>query len=232
MKKLIFALLLCGAVATVSAQQTRIHADQMERFSRISLSGKLNVEFIPSGKDSLSITLTDSNVDKFKWNVDKEELSMSLRPSSGGKGSAEIKLYYTQPVGAIAVSGSDVLIRDALKSSILSLNVGGGGKLTAQLECLDLDLAVSGNSAVSLTGTAKYLTVRATESSKVNCRQLASVSVQADAGSVAEVFVWAAERAVMSAGYGATIFYRGKPLVVRTSVAKIGLGASITNIGE
>jgi len=236
MKKFLSTLFLCTAISIVvaSAQEkrTQIRSDRMEKFSKVSLSGKLSVELIPSGKDSLSIVLTDSELDKLKWSVTKEVLSVSLRPTPGGKGKAEVRIYYSQPIDAVTVSGSDVLFRERLKNKMLSFTVGGGGKLTAQAEALDLELSASGNSAVSLTGAAKYLTLRATENSKVNCRQLASVSAQVDAATAAEVFVWSSERAVMSAGSGATIFYRGKPSIIKESVSKIGLGASINNIGE
>lgn len=217
----------------VQVRQSVIRSDRIDPFSTISLSGNLNVELLPSDRDSISITLIDSDIAKFKWNVSQDgELSASLRSSSGGAGRGDIKIYSAHPITAISVSGSSLIINDTLRANSLVLNVSGKGKLTAAVDLLDLDLTVAGNSAVSLTGSAKYLTLKASETSKVNCRYLQSVSVQVDAATNAEVFVWGSERAVMSAGSGATIFYRGKPVVVKTSIPKISLGASINNIGE
>ena len=228
------AIALIAVTATDASAQSRqstIRSDRMDAFSTISLSGNLNVELLPSDRDSISITLIDSDIAKFKWNVSQDgELSAALR--SGGSGRADIKIYSAHPVTAISVSGSSLLINDTLKGNSLVMNVSGGGKVTALVDLLDLDLTASGNSAASFTGRAKYLTLRASESSKVNCRYLQSVSVQVDASTKAEVFVWGSERAVMSAGSNAAIFYRGKPVVVKASIPKISMGASINNIGE
>jgi len=243
MKKILSIMVLCAACATASIatlqaqapaqpKQTRLRSDAMDNFSKVTLSGKLNTEFIPSGKDSITITLIDSELDKFKWNVTNDELSASLRPSSGGRGRAEIKIYYAKPIASINGLGSDIFIQQSFKSQMLVLSVSAGGKLTAAVDCLDLELNASGNSAASLTGSTKYLTLRASESSKVNCRYLQSISAQVDATTSAEVFVWATERMIVSASSGATIFYRGNPAIIKTSIPKVNFGATINSIGE
>jgi len=239
MKKLLSILTLCALAATASAQQpvqspqqTRLRSDAMDKFSKLTLSGKLSVELIPSGRDSITINLIDSELSRFKWNIADNELSASLRPSPGGKGRAEIKIYYAAPIVSVVSSGADVLIGQPLKCKLLAMAISGGGKLTAAVECADLELSASGNSAASLTGSTKYLTLRASESSKVNCRYLQSVSAQVDASSNAEVYVWATERAVISASTGATVFYRGNPSIFKTSIPKVNFGASINSIGD
>jgi len=246
MKKILSIVVLSAACAMVSAatasapalaqqpaptQQTRLRSDAMDKFSKITLSGKLNVELIPSGRDSISITLFDSDLAKFKWNIANDELSASLRPTIGGRGRAEIKIYYAEPIVSISGSGSEILIQQPIKSHILTLAIGSGGKLTAAVECADLELNAAGTSTVTVTGSTKYLTLRASESSKVDARYLQSFSAQVNASTSAEVYVWATDRAVISAGSGATVFYRGNPAILKTSIPKLNLGASITSIG-
>ena len=228
-----FSLVSLGAAAQ-GGQGSRqsIKGHDLDKFSAVSLSGRLNVEIIPSGKDSISITLYDTELDKLKWNVSKDVLSVTLKPLPAGKGGADVKIYLAQPPLTLISAGADVLIREKMKSLTCAMTISNGAKLTAAIDCTDFELSISGASIAAITGAAKYCTITAWESSKVDCRALESVSASVEASTGAEVFIWASERAVLAAKTGATIFYRGNPAVLKQSISKVGLGASINNIGK
>lgn len=90
-------------------------------------------------------------------------------------------------------------------------------------------MQVSGNSAVDLTGATKYYTLTATSKSKVNTRELISQSVRVSATSGSEVYVEAQERLEIASDTGATVFYRGEPVILRTATKLMG---EIHSIGQ
>lgn len=233
MKKLLlliaFALFAAGAGA--QSRQT-VKGLDLDKFSVVNLSGKMNVKLIPSGQDSISIVLHDADLEKLKWGVSKGELSVSLKMPGNQKGRADVVIYLSRWPKTISMSGGELIVPDTMSANMPSFVISGGCKLSAVVDCIDLELSISGNSTANITGIAKYSTITAWESSKVDCRQLQAVSVTAEASTGAEIFLWATERAVMTAKTGASIFFRGNPTIRKESLSKIGLGATINNIGQ
>ena len=233
MKKYLFLLGLLFSVTALPAQQS-IQSHNVHGFTAINLTGNLFVELIPAESNSIDIVLTDSDLNKLKWEVDAGVLSVTLRPTQGRgvKAKADVKIYYcpsTSPLNRISLTEGELYVSEPLQSPMLNITLTGGAKISAAIDAFDLEADVSGNSVASLSGEAKYLTLRATEKSKVDTRKLDSVSATVDAATGAEIFVRASERLAANAKSAAAIYYMGEPTILK-SKANGGMGASVHNI--
>ncbi|MDL2320054.1 DUF2807 domain-containing protein [Alistipes sp. OttesenSCG-928-B03] len=231
MKKTIGIILFLFATVSLHAQQI-IKSDQVADFHAVSVSGNINVELIPAAENSVDIQLYDSDIKKFKWSVSNGTLSLSLRPTSGAKARADVRVYYKGALQNISVVDARVTAMDLI-SHTLRISVAGGANFTADLDAQDLELEVTGNSVALVSGMAKYATLRATERSRVDTRKMDAVSVEAEAATTAELYVTANERLVANAKSGATIFYAGSPSIFKDRSTKVSssIGSSVLNIG-
>lgn len=231
MKKIIATLVSVAFCCALSAQQT-IKSEDVGAFGSVSLSGNVRVELVKSDRNSIDVKLYDADIKYFKWAVSKEQLSVSLRPMQTGKGYAEIVVNYRDTLQSVSLNSAELSIPEPVVGKVLRLTVSGGGKLNAEVDVLDLELLVSGNSAVELKGTAKYVSLRATEKSRVDIRAVECVSMYAETTTGAEAYVTATERLAANAKTGSTIFYRGAPAITKDLSSRFSntVGSSVLSI--
>ncbi len=220
---------------SVMAQQT-IQSENLDDFNAVSFSGNITAELIRSETSSIEIILTDADITKLRWIVSNGTLTVSLNSSgSKGKGHADVKVYYTEGLNAVTVSGSEFTSAEPLTGEIFHFTANGGATVTVGFDVLDLIAGVSGNSAALFTGEAKYLTMSASERSKVDAREMAVVSAEVDTATGAELYISVEERLVANAKTSSTIFYKGQPRVMRDKTSRMNsgmFGSSILNIGD
>lgn len=214
------------ASATLMGQQL-VNANDIGGFGTLKLSGRMNVELIKAEQTAIEVELFDSETKNLNWSIANNTLSMSLRPSRNAH--ANVKIYYRE-LTDINASDVELISRDTIRANMFDLSVGSGAKVTLTVQCADAEVAVRGNSALSLSGETDHLTLLATENSKVDTRGLRALSVTIETATVAEVYVTAIERLSARAKTGSTIFFKGEPSILRTRTGSIG--ASINNIGK
>lgn len=217
-------------MATGAFAQQTIKSSDVSAFNSINLSGKLIVELVQAEQNAIEITLYDSPVNKLKWAVKNQELSVNLNQSQGHSAYAEVKIYYTTPIANLTLTGVDMRLSEAIPSEMLTVTANGGAKVTMAVDGLDLKVEVGNSSAVVLEGTVKYLSLQASEKSRVDAKDLVATSADVEAGGSSEVYVKAGERLIATAKSAATIYYLGAPAIVRENISKIGIGASIHKI--
>lgn len=233
MKKTLSLIIFLLATISVSAQQS-IKSNQIADFHSVSLSGNLNAELIRADVNSVDIELYNSDINKFKWSVNDGVLSVSLRPTIGSKARADVRIYYRGSLSDISVIDARLSATEAIMSHMMRLVVSGGANVNATVDVKDLEVEVTGNSSLLMSGTAKYLTLKATERSKVDVRKMQAVSAETEAATGAEVYVNSSERLVANARIAATIFYTGNPTIFKDRSSKINtsLGSSVLSIGH
>ncbi len=205
----------------------------MGDFQAIVLTGNMNVEFIPAAENAIESQLWDTDAEKFRWAVNKNGvLSITLRPTAGNVGRADVKVFYKAMLYHITVNEARLTTTIPIESHVLEVEIADGSSSNLLLNTKDLELSIKGNSAVLLHGEAKYLTVQASERSKVDSRELISVSSQVDASMSAEVFVHATERLVAQTKSGATVYHIGAPTILKNYSHRTGFGGGIFSIGE
>ncbi|MDR0510046.1 MAG: DUF2807 domain-containing protein [Rikenellaceae bacterium] len=231
MKKVLFLLTVAiAAMQSVQAQvfKQTVTGRNIGQIKSVALSGRLSVEMVRSQGDSIVIDLYDSDLSKLRWEVRKDELLVKLTVGSSNRnGRANVFIYYTKPFDNLSVSGSDVLIRERFNTGMFDVSLVNGAKLTATLDCMDVMLKSSDKSTAMLSGTAKYLTMQIDGKSRIDCRQMESVSVRVTASSGSEAYVWPQERGEFDARSSGMIFYRGEPTIYRETLPAIRFGATI-----
>ena len=227
MKKIfLMTVVLFWSASAVWAQQT-IRSDKVSWFNTVSLTGKLDVELIPSDTNKINIELNDTDITKLEWGVSDSMLVVKLR--AGGvsqKGSAKVSIHYNV-LDNLQVNGAEVRFRDTLDGGMILFDLSNGAKLTSAVKCQDLELKLSGNSIAQIEGYAKYFTLKAAQRSNADARKLEAQSVMVQSNSNSEVYVNAMERLVAETGTGGTIFYMGGPQIVKQSTK---MGGNIHNI--
>ncbi len=159
-------------------------------------------------------------------------LSIALRPTVGRKARADIRLYYSAELKEVTVNGARLTAKDEdeIVSSLFRLAVSGGGSASVAVGADDLEVEAAANSAVVVSGEAKYLSIRATERSKVDTRQLDAVSVEAEAVTGGEIRVSASERLVANARNASTIYYAGHPSIIKNRTSRSSVGSGVISI--
>lgn len=223
------------SVAAVFSQQT-IQSDNLEEFNAIAFSGNITAEIIKSETSRLEIVLTDADITKLKWSVKNGTLTIDLN-SAGSKGlaHADAKVYYKEGLSSVSVSGSEFTSAEPLTGDVFYFSASGGARVTVEFDVLDLTAGVSGNSAAQFSGEVKYLAISASEKSKVDAREMETLSAEADAGTGAEIYLNVTERLVANAKTSSTIFYKGHPTILRDKTSRMSagmFGSSILHIGE
>lgn len=233
MKKTILALCALLTCTSLSAQQT-VNSGPVEGFHTVNLTGGVIARLVPSEINAVDVFITDADIKHLKWGVTNGVLSVTFRQPSIKTGKAEVVIQYTDSLRSVSISNGDLRFEDLRAAGIVNLTVKGGGVLSGNIDVLDLTLDVTGNSVASVTGSSKYVTMRANEKSKVDIRGLEAVSVVADAATGAEIFVHAEERLIANAKTGATIFYKGKPAIVRDRSSRLNsaIGSSVISISK
>ena len=231
MRKTLLTFLAIAFCSTLSAQQT-ITSENIDPFTSVTFSGNLQVTLCKSDRNSIDIKLYDADIKYFKWSVNNNELTASLRPLQIGKAHAEIIVNYSDTLRLITLNSTELTITDTLTSNILEISVNGGGKLKGVVEVADLDLQVTGNSVAELSGAAKYVMLRATEKSKADTRKMECVSMYVEAATGAEAYVNVYERIIANAKSSSTIFYLGEPSIMKDLSSKFSstVGSSVIKI--
>lgn len=230
MRKLLITLIALFTITSLSAQQT-VRSDAIGKFNAVSISGDLAVTIIEADTNRMEVVLDDEvDISKFKWGVDKERLSFSLR----GRGSGEIKIYYSDPLDRLEVINGTLTATETLIGDYIMVIVSGGGVFKAEFDALEVNLEVTSNSRATVTGEAKYLTARVTERSVIDTRKLYAMSVDVTTATRAEAYVTVEERLLVDARSSSTIFYNGNPIILKDKTSGMSssvMGSSVIKIG-
>lgn len=231
MKK--FMLLLAVAIVSSAAYaQSDSRREWLGNFNTVSLNGDMKVRLIRNPENSqpmIVVKSADQELSKLKYSVNSKGL-LTVRESGGGKRTVatEIEIYFSS-ITDLKIVGSDVEVEGTLDETMLDIEVSGGGFVKADINVEDLLAKVSGSSTLDLQGKAQYMMLDVTVA-KVDLRRLETMSAEVSVTQRGEATVYATERLAATTNMGGSIFYKGKPSIVRAN-SKL-LGSSINNIGE
>ena len=140
------------ALAAVGAQgQQIITGDNINDFNAVTLTGRMSVEMIPADKPAVTMELHGINPKQVTWGVTGSSLDIRMKPATPRDGALIVKIYYRE-VQQITANGADVRIPQPLESPMFTAEISTGAKLTAVLDCKDVRLKATGNSAVLIEG--------------------------------------------------------------------------------
>lgn len=227
--KLRLLLLTVSSFLTMSASaQQKIGSENIGHIAEITLSGKLNVTYIPSDKNAIEIDLYNADIRKLRWNIEESALSVSLKPTDNKEGYANVKIWCATPLQKLSISESNFISEDVIISNMIELIATSSSKVTANFQAIDMEVRVGSNAIIDLSGESHYLDIHASENSRIDTRKMDVISCEIESTTTSEVYVGADERLVATAKTGSTIFYTGDPIIMKLNTPKItGLGAGI-----
>ncbi len=224
-KAFLIAILLAGSFGA-RAQQV-ICGAQLNEFKSVSLIGNMSAELVRSDTLGVCMELVELDPKYITWSVSGGTLTIKSRPLQKNS-MLKVKIFYTE-MESLALNGAEALFSTPVTARAFTAALSSGAKLVASVDCFDIDLKLTGNSAAQIDGVSRYASIEAGQRSRVDARNMDASSLEARANMGSEIYAWGTERIVVEAATAANIFYRGDPVSLRTTVK---LGGNINNIGK
>lgn len=247
MKRVLVATILAMAVFAASAQNTTTaptaandaateqvvsipKTDWLTPFTQMKIDGPMNVVIKKVGTvEECRITYdTKGNMtSKFKFEVDKKGvLVVSEKYDPKRTSVTDITIYYYS-VNEVKIAHAKAVFEDVVESPIFDLIVSGGAMASLDVNTKDIAVECTGVSRLTLNGSTKYLTMRAS-TAKIDCTKLSVVSATVDASHSAEVRLTISERLDATTSTGAKLLYKGNPEILRNH--EVAFGGEVINI--
>ena len=244
MKRILTILTLAILTSAATAQNTNTQASQaatasapateqvvsvpkthwLVPFDKIKIDGPMNVTLkrVETADASKIVYDTKGNItSKFKFDVDRDgTLVVSEKADSKRTTVTDVAIYYNS-LSDVKISHAKSVFESKIESSLFDLSVSGGAIVSLEIEAIDIAAECTGPSRLTLSGSTKYLTMRAS-SAKVNCSELSAVSATIEASHSSEVRLVVSERLEATTSTGAKLLYKGNPTIVREHTAIFG----------
>lgn len=204
--------------------------DWLMPFNSVKIDGPMNVVFkkVATADEMRIIHDTKGNITaKFKFEVDKKgTLVVSEKSDPKRTSVTDITIYYTS-LRDVKIAHAKSVFEDVVDAKLLDLTVSGGAIVSIGVNSLDLAVECTGSSRLTIEGSTKYLTMRAS-TAKINCSNLSTVSTTVDASHSAEVRIIVSERLEATTSTSAKLLYKGHPTILREH--NVIFGGDIINI--
>ncbi len=204
--------------------------DWLTAFTRIKVDGPMNVVLkkVATAEECRITYDTKGNItSKFKFEVDKKGvLVVSEKYDPKRTSVTDITIYYNS-LREVKIAHAKAVFENVVETNIFDLIVSGGAMVSLDIKTLDIAVECTGVSRLTLNGSTKYLTMRAS-TAKIDCTNLSLVSATIDASHSAEVRLTVSERLEATTSTGAKLLYKGKPIILRDHT--VVFGGEIINI--
>jgi len=213
MKKYIVSILFLLSISLHS--QTTI-TKTLGDYSILKVYNGIELELIKSDKQELIITGEKSEKVKVK-NVNNT-LKIYLKfPETLANGKVKVVLYYSKTINTIDANEGATITAKNFKQSQLEVKTQEGALINMVIETKHLTVKSVSAGVVKLTGTTKNQSVEVSDSGVYHGYNLKATDasiIRAAIGGKAEVHV--GETLDAKIRFGGTIFYKGKPEVLKT----------------
>ena len=204
--------------------------DWLTAFSRVKVDGPMNVVLkkVATAEECRITYDTKGNItSKFKFEVDKKGvLVVSEKYDPKRTSVTDITIYYNS-LREVKIAHAKAVFENVVDANIFDLIVSGGAMVSLDIKTLDIAVECTGVSRLTMKGSTKYLTMRAS-TAKIDCTELSLVSATIDASHSAEVRLTVTERLEATTSTGAKLLYKGKPTILRDHT--VVFGGEIINI--
>ncbi len=213
MKNYIVGILFLLSISTVG--QTTI-TKTLGDYTTLKVYNGIDVKLVKSDKQEMIITGEKS--EKVKVKNSNNTLKISLRfPETLANGKVKITLYYSKNIQTIDVNEGAMVTAKDFNQSQLEVKAQEGALINMVVITKHLTVKSVSGGVIKLTGTTKNQNVEVTDSGvyhAYNLKASDSSVIRAAIGGKAEVNV--GETLDAKIRFGGTIFYKGKPEVLKT----------------
>lgn len=234
MKKTILTVLMLCIVGLIRAESPANSGEQREwltSFTAVEVTAPVDLHFyrVPDTEAPKIIYDTKgSYTTRFRFGVQDKVLRISERPDSRRPERTQVSVYYNS-LDRIAIADAVATFDSTLVATVLDLTVGGMAEVKAPMAVKDLKLDITGKSRVTLTGSARYLTLFIS-SGVLEAAALEVMSAVSNVTSSGTASLWVTDRFEGKTSTGGKITYKGSPTIIRGSMKF--MGGDITRIRE
>ena len=234
MKKTILTVLMLCIVGLTRAESPANSGEQREwltSFTAVEVTAPVDLHFyrVPDTEAPKIIYDTKgSYTTRFRFGVQDKVLRISERPDSRRPERTQVSVYYNS-LDRIAIADAVATFDSTLVATVLDLTVGGMAEVKAPMAVKDLKLDITGKSRVTLTGSARYLTLFIS-SGVLEAAALEVMSAVSNVTSSGTASLWGTDRFEGKTSTGGKITYKGSPTIIRGSMKF--MGGDITRIRE
>lgn len=216
-------LMLMGLTCGMAAQDIE---EELSGFSEIKVYNGVEVELIPSDRNSISIT--GHSKEKVKFEVVENRLEIKLSLENIWADDNTLVTVYASSVEVIdANEGSIVDVKEKLEGQTLTFRAQEGAAIYAQVNSERLSAKAVTAGIVQLRGMTKNLNVEVNTGGKFFGEDLKSEEAEVSTGTGGQVDVNASEYVKATARLGGAINVYGNPAELDS---KTSLGGKITKM--
>jgi len=218
----IFILLLL-ATGSITAQNKVVR--EIDAFDKVKVSDNLNVVFIESERENITIVASGIGYDKVVTESSGRELKIKVKTGVYKESDVRIEVEYVKLRSIEASNKANVSFNGILTGDELTLKATGGAVINVEVELSALKASLSNGGRIEISGTADLQEVEANLGSKFNAYEFETENGFVKSNTNSDVVVWVKNKLEASAGSKAELKYRGKPADVKSNTS---LGGKIS----
>lgn len=211
---IILALLLTIFSSMLNAQN-RITVN-LEEFNSIYVTGRADVELIPSNSNEMSITDRKGQPEQVEYEIKNERLKIKTKPDLKKENQIYIKVPYKILTSIEAGNGAVINSREDLEAQEFSFKAHSGGKIELTIHAKKVIAKVTQVSDIILYGKTISQDVVANTGGNYLAYDLECDNTMVRASSGSQAKVKAAKRMDLSSSSKAFVGYIGNPDVTIT----------------
>lgn len=212
MKKIAFLSLFLMTV--IASAQTTI-TKKLGDFSTLKVYNGIDVELIKS--DETKIIITGSKAEKVKIKNSGNTLKISLKfPETTAEGTVKATLYYATNLVTVDANEGAIITCKNIKQPKIEIKAQEGAFINMVVNVKHLMVKTSSGAVIKLSGTSKNQTVNADLGGMYHGYNVSISDMSlVRAGSGSKVEVQAGETLDAKVSFGGSIFYKGKPEILK-----------------
>ncbi len=195
----------------------------LQSFSAVEINAPLNILFIRIPAAEAPKIIYDTKgayTTKFRFDIKNHVLRINEKADSRRPEQTIVTVYYNS-LESLSLFDATASFREPLIADLFDLTIGSRAALTTTLNVKDLKMNVTGNSSVTLDGSARYLTLDAS-TGKVDALNLVVMAARVNATSGASVMLDATERLEATTSTSGTVYYKTEPSIMRGGIHFMG----------
>lgn len=201
-------------MTVLASAQTKI-TKGLADFSELKVYNGIEVELIKSDKQEIEIT--GEKAEKVKLRNKGNTLKISLKfPETSGDGKVLIKLYFNKEIAIIDANEGAIITGKDFEQQALEAKVQEGAFINLVVKTTHLKAKASSGGILKISGKSKNQTVDVDLGGVYHGYNLdVSTMSVVRAGSGAKAEVIASETLDAKVSFGGSIYYKGKPAVLK-----------------
>ncbi|WP_154858252.1 GIN domain-containing protein [Cyclobacterium xiamenense] len=210
----VFSIFAALCFSTLLQAQTVSESRSLSAFDQLLISNSIEAELVAG--DQYEVTITASGIDpgNVETKVNKRKLEISVPGSNPKSSSVKVVLTYVKLDDVEVDTGARVILKNALESKSIRLQVASNGYLEAEVNADDLYLRAQTNSKMYVKGKANNLDYNAFTNAEIDGEDLQVTHAEVRTNTNASGSFEVTESLKGSAATRGRVKYKGTPNVI------------------